>query len=281
MSQPPPGGFSPSGRTAGRRATRRRRVRAARPPAPQQPPPGYQPPGAYQPASPGLPRPAAGSRPTARILRSRDHHPAINRVRRPGTSRDRRPATTGPTARIPAGTTTRLPAGTAARIPAGPAARVSRPPPGYQAPPPGYGPPAGYPATTARLRPAGRVTQRLGCRRYGPPGGYAAAGRLSAAARRRRLEGELRCLQGDDRGLGRARRSLLTLIASFFSFWSVSVDRLHRGSVGLNGWSPWWWIPILLAVAVGVVYAPADVRGAERTGQAGMAGLRQRRPPSS
>ncbi len=45
----------------------------------------------------------------------------------------------------------------------------------------------------------------------------------------------------------------LTLIASFFSFWKVTISSV--ATVGLNGWSLWWWIPVLLAVAVGAVYA--------------------------
>ncbi|RIJ78201.1 hypothetical protein D1871_03845 [Nakamurella silvestris] len=49
--------------------------------------------------------------------------------------------------------------------------------------------------------------------------------------------------------------SLLTLIASFFNFWSVSVKTVYSsGSTGYSGWSLWWWIPVLIALAVGVVY---------------------------
>jgi hypothetical protein len=48
--------------------------------------------------------------------------------------------------------------------------------------------------------------------------------------------------------------SLLTLIASFFNFYSVSYTGFVAVSAGINGWSSWWWIPILIAVAVGVVY---------------------------
>ncbi len=47
--------------------------------------------------------------------------------------------------------------------------------------------------------------------------------------------------------------SLLTFIFSFFPFWSVSVRGFGGGSV--NGWSSWWWLPILVALAVGVAYA--------------------------
>jgi hypothetical protein len=49
--------------------------------------------------------------------------------------------------------------------------------------------------------------------------------------------------------------ALLTLIASFFAFWKVSYTGIALASVGLNGWSLWWWIPVLLAIAVGVIYA--------------------------
>jgi hypothetical protein len=54
--------------------------------------------------------------------------------------------------------------------------------------------------------------------------------------------------------------ALLTLIASFFNFWSVSYKGLglaagFGGSYGVNGWSLWWWIPVLIALAVGVIYA--------------------------
>ena len=47
-------------------------------------------------------------------------------------------------------------------------------------------------------------------------------------------------------------------MASFFSFTGPVVHRNFigvTGSISRNGWSAWWWIPVLLAVAVGVVYA--------------------------
>ena len=56
-------------------------------------------------------------------------------------------------------------------------------------------------------------------------------------------------------GWGVMGASLVTLIASFFYFWSGSVTGFITVTVGLNGWSSWWWIPVLLAVAVGVIYA--------------------------
>ena len=55
-------------------------------------------------------------------------------------------------------------------------------------------------------------------------------------------------------GWGVLGASALTLIASFFSFWHITSTGFISASVGLNGWSLWWWIPTLLAVAVGVVY---------------------------
>jgi hypothetical protein len=54
-------------------------------------------------------------------------------------------------------------------------------------------------------------------------------------------------------GWGVIGSALLTLVASFFSFWSVRFGGVTYA--GLTGWSTWWVIPILLAVAVGVVYA--------------------------
>jgi hypothetical protein len=59
-------------------------------------------------------------------------------------------------------------------------------------------------------------------------------------------------------GWGVIGAAFLTLIASFFNFWSVSASSSALGysySIGLSGWNSWWWIPVLLAVAVGVVYA--------------------------
>jgi hypothetical protein len=55
-------------------------------------------------------------------------------------------------------------------------------------------------------------------------------------------------------GWGVLGASALTLIASFFSFWHITSTGFISASVGLNGWSLWWWIPTLLAIAVGVVY---------------------------
>ncbi len=59
-------------------------------------------------------------------------------------------------------------------------------------------------------------------------------------------------------GWGVMGAAFLTLIASFFNFWSESYSGAgigFSGSVGISGWSSWWWLPVLLAVAVGVMYA--------------------------
>ena len=56
-------------------------------------------------------------------------------------------------------------------------------------------------------------------------------------------------------GWGVLGSALLTLVASFFPFWSVTATGFIVLTVSLNGWSLWWWLPVLLAIAVGVVYA--------------------------
>ncbi len=65
-------------------------------------------------------------------------------------------------------------------------------------------------------------------------------------------------------GWGVLGAAVLTLIASFFRFWSVSLGGF--GSAGLTGWSSWWFIPILIAIAVGVVYA-LELFGVLKPGQ--------------
>jgi len=56
-------------------------------------------------------------------------------------------------------------------------------------------------------------------------------------------------------GWGVLGSAVLTLIASFFPFWSVTGSGvIIEFTVSLNGWSQWWWLPVLLAVAVGIVY---------------------------
>ena len=60
--------------------------------------------------------------------------------------------------------------------------------------------------------------------------------------------------------------AVLTLIASFFPFYSISVTGIPFSPGSRNGWYFWWWIPIVLAVAVGVVYA-LQVFGVIKPGQ--------------
>jgi hypothetical protein len=139
----------------------------------------------------------------------------------------------------------------------GPPPGYQQPPPGYQAPqqqggypppPAGYGPPPGAPAGyappgtpgygAAAPAPGGYLPQGA----YPPPGGGAAKPSFDPS-------------KVSIAGWGVLGSSLATLIASFFSFWSVSYTGIASVSVGLNGWSTWWFIPILLAIAVGVIYA--------------------------
>lgn len=59
-------------------------------------------------------------------------------------------------------------------------------------------------------------------------------------------------------GWGVIGAAFLTLIASLFNFWSVSYSgqmAAYGSGGGLNGWTSWWWLPVLVALAVGVVYA--------------------------
>ena len=126
------------------------------------------------------------------------------------------------------------------------------PPPGYQpppgapsGPPPGYqqGPPAGY--QQPGYPPAGA---------YGPPGaapGYPGAYPPAAGGPKPSFDMSKISIAG----WGVLGASLLTLIASFFPFWSVTASGFIAFTVSLNGWSLWWWLPVLLAVAVGVIYA--------------------------
>ena len=129
------------------------------------------------------------------------------------------------------------------------------PPPGYQqGPPPGYqqGPPPDYQQGGYQqpgYPPPGAA--------YGPPGGQpgypAAPGAYPPAAGGPKPSFDMSKITIS--GWGVLGSSLLTLIASFFPFWSVSAAGFIAFTVSLNGWSLWWWLPVLLAVAVGVVYA--------------------------
>ncbi len=118
------------------------------------------------------------------------------------------------------------------------------PPPGYTAPPPGYSPPppgyqqdGGYPPPAGGYPPPAPGYQG-GAPAFPPAGGSGSAGF------------DISKLGTVSRGILGA--SLLTLIGSFFNFWKVSSTFV---SGGYSGWSLWWWIPVVLAVAVGVVYA--------------------------
>ena len=138
--------------------------------------------------------------------------------------------------------------------PGPPAGYQPGPPPGYQqgpppgapsGPPPGYqqGPPAGY--QQPGYPPAGA---------YGPPGaapGYPGAYPPAAGGPKPSFDMSKISIAG----WGVLGASLLTLIASFFPFWSVTASGFIAFTVSLNGWSLWWWLPVLLAVAVGVIYA--------------------------
>ncbi len=133
--------------------------------------------------------------------------------------------------------------------PPGPAPGGYQPPPapGYAPPPPGAGayppPPAGgYPPPAPGYQPPPPAG-------YGQPGAPAYPPPAGAAAKPAFDISKVSTI-----GWGVMGAAFLTFIASFFSFWSVSFSGL--GSTGIyNGWSLWWWIPILLAIAVGVVYA--------------------------
>lgn len=125
-----------------------------------------------------------------------------------------------------------------------PAPSYPAPPLGGYAPPPaaGYPPPAtgGYPPP-----PPG----------YGPPPapGYGAPVSATGGGSTAIDFSKITVI-----GWGVIGAAFLTLIASFFNFWSVSAPSSALGygySVGLSGWNSWWWLPVLLAVAVGVLYA--------------------------
>ncbi|WP_196073431.1 hypothetical protein [Nakamurella alba] len=124
----------------------------------------------------------------------------------------------------------------AAPPPAGPPPGAYAPPGQQQPPPPGYGAPGAYPPPAQGG--------------YGPPPpGYAPQGPGSGAP-------SFDPSKVSIAGWGVMGAALLTLIASFFSFWSVSYAAVYIGyGFGLSGWSLWWWIPVLIALAVGVAYA--------------------------
>ncbi|MET3804318.1 hypothetical protein ABIB25_001313 [Nakamurella sp. UYEF19] len=115
------------------------------------------------------------------------------------------------------------------------------PAPGY-APPPAGGyapPPGGYPPPAAGYQPPAPA--------YGGPPAPAGGGMPSVDISKVTVI-----------GWGVIGAAFLTLIASFFNFWSVSFSgqlSAYASSSGLSGWTSWWWLPVLLALAVGVVYA--------------------------
>lgn len=121
-----------------------------------------------------------------------------------------------------------------------PPAGYQPPQPGYAPPPPGYQQPAagGYPPPAAGYPPAAPGYPPGGAPSFPPAGGSGNAGF------------DISKLGTVSRGILGA--SLLVLIGSFFNFWTVSyLDE----SNGYSGWSLWWWIPVVLAIAVGVAYA--------------------------
>ncbi|MEP6561382.1 MAG: hypothetical protein ABJD68_09955, partial [Nakamurella sp.] len=129
------------------------------------------------------------------------------------------------------------------------------PPPGYQQPPPGYGPPAGYgPPPGQSGPPAAGYGPPAGAPAYGPPGQYGPQGAYPQPGAGSGPKPSFDPSKVSIAGWGVLGASLLTLIASFFNFYSASYSGFVAVSVGINGWSSWWWIPVLLAVAVGVVY---------------------------
>lgn len=115
-------------------------------------------------------------------------------------------------------------------------------PGGYSPPPAGYQPPAqgGYPPPAPGYQPPPAAYGPPGAPGYPPPAGGSGAGSVDLS-------------KVSTVGWGVIGAAFLTLIASFFNFWSVSYSGVAYG--GYSGWSLWWWIPVLLAVAVGVVYA--------------------------
>ena len=262
MSQPPSGGFSPpdepadsgppSGSSgpgnaftepqlsAGEQAAPTFNPPPSAPPSALQPP---SPPGAYPPPSgpppgyqqgppPGYQEPPPGYQPGP--------PPGYQQGPPPGYQQGPPPGYQGP----PPGYQQGPPPGYQQGPPPGyqgqpNPAQGGYPPPGYAAPgaqPPGYAPPQGPPGSYGPPGPMG----------YPPPGGYGPPG---GGAPKPSFDASKVSIAG----WGVLGAAVLTLVASFFSFWHVTVSGI--ASVGLNGWSLWWWIPVLLAVAVGVVYA--------------------------
>ncbi len=160
------------------------------------------------------------------------------------------------------------------------------PPPGQQYPPPGQGyPPPGpgypqpgqqYPQPGQGYQPPGQAYQQPGPG-YPPPGqgyppapqGYPPApqGGPGYPAPAGSGAGSVDFSKISTIGWGVIGATLLTFVASFFNFWKLSYGASFGSfSGGLNGWSSWWWVPVLLAIAVGVLYA-LNVFGILKPGQ--------------
>ncbi|MFN8197545.1 MAG: hypothetical protein U0R72_04335 [Nakamurella multipartita] len=226
MAKNPPSGADPYGPPAGSTPppTSYQQV----PPGYQQgPPPGYQqgPPPGYQPGPP----------------------PGYQQGPPPGYQQ-------GPPPGYQPGPPPGMPPGQPDYQPGPPPGYQQGPPPGYQqGPPPGYqpGPPPGY-----QQQPA-YGQQQPG---YPPPGTYGPQGGQPGYAGAYPPAGGPKPSFDVSKltiaGWGVLGSALLTLIASFFPFWSVTgTGTIIEFTVSLNGWSLWWWLPVLLATAVGVVYA--------------------------
>ncbi len=244
MSQPPPGGSPPpddspdagaqTGQSGPGNATTGPQQAAPPPPGAYPPPPGYQqgpPPGYQQGPPPGYQAPP----------------PGYQQGPPPGYQQGPPPSYQAP-----------------------PPGYQQGPPPGYQAPPPGYqqgpppgyqqGPPPGYqgPPGQGGYPPPGYGPPPNAPGGYGPPGvpgGYAPPGAYPPPPSSGVSKPSFDASKVTISGWGVLGASALTLIASFFSFWHFTSTGFISASVGLNGWSQWWWIPTLLAIAVGIVYA--------------------------
>lgn len=131
------------------------------------------------------------------------------------------------------------------------------PPPAYNPPPGGYAPPPAPGFAPPPSGPAGYQPPPAGA--YPPPaqqyGGPPAPGQgYPPPAAGGGAPSSFDISKVTVVGWGVIGAAFLTFIASFFNFWTVSYAGLGAGG-GYNGWSLWWWIPVLLAIAVGAVYS--------------------------
>lgn len=128
-------------------------------------------------------------------------------------------------------------------------------PPAGAVPPPGYGQPAYGQPPAPGFPPAGPPAGQFppaGAPQGYPPAGYGAPAPGPAAP-------AFDPKSVSTLGWAIVGAAFLTLVASFFNFYGVSVSGGlsldgYPGPTGSSGWSSWWWLPILLAIAVGVVY---------------------------